>query len=301
MGCVASKEAHYAEPSPPPPSGALEAGTAPPPPSNAPEDTPIPPGKECRLRIFHINDVYLFDNLPALKTCIEERSKDLPRANILTTLAGDFLAPSLLSSIDHGRGMVALMNSLPVDAVCFGNHECDVPHPSLLQRVRGFKGVWLNSNMRSFSKDPGLPAGSCPDNHIVQLDGGRSVGLIGLLVGGGKDAALYRGGAFNGHAQAITPVLDAVDGAVARVRAAQSNLDCVIPLTHQDMPDDVALAGRGHGFPMILGGHDHDVFNELHSGVLIVKAGNRGRGGSCGGGGSGGVVRCLVIAAMTVP
>eukprot|EP00966_Prymnesium_polylepis_P176275 4080476-Prymnesium_polylepis.1 len=57
--------------------------------------------EECRLRIFHVNDVYLLENFPVLKACIEDMRQGCP--NVLTTLAGDFLAPSLLSSIDNGR------------------------------------------------------------------------------------------------------------------------------------------------------------------------------------------------------
>jgi len=239
----------------------------------APAPAPSTPSRECRLRIFHINDVYLLDNLATLKTCVEKLSEGLPRSNVLTTLAGDFLAPSLLSSIDHGHGMVDIMNSIPVDAVCFGNHESDVPHPSLLSRIRQYKGTWLNSNMRSFNEEEGknLPPGALPDNHLIELEGGRSVALIGLCCGGGSNVSLYRDGAFNGHAARITPVLDAVDDAAARARAAYPNVDCVIPLTHQYMPDDLELSSRD--FPVVLGGHDHSVFNETRNGTLFIKAG----------------------------
>lgn len=226
---------------------------------------------ECRFRIFHINDCYLLDNFPALKTCIDKMSEGLPKSNVLTTLAGDFLAPSLLSSIDHGHGMVDVMNSIPIDAVCFGNHECDVPHQALLSRIKEYKGKWLNSNMRSFNETEPIPPGALPDNHVIQLEGGRSVALIGLCCGGGKSASLYREGAFGGHAAKITPVLDAVDDAIARARAAYPNVDCVIPLTHQDMPDDVKMCECD--IPAVLGGHDHGVFNEVHNGTLLIKAG----------------------------
>lgn len=226
---------------------------------------------ECRLRIFHVNDVYTLENFPLLRSCIDAMSEDLPNSNVLVTLGGDFLGPSLLSSVDHGRGAVAIMNAIPVHAVCFGNHECDVPFLSMCQRVQEFQGVWLNSNIPTFSEEKALS--SLADNHVMQLAEGRSVALIGLLCGGGKDASLYRQGAFNGHAAKIVPVLKAVDGAVARVRTAHPNIDCIIPMTHQEMPDDIEMTKRGHNFPVILGGHDHHVFNEVHNNTHIVKAG----------------------------
>ena len=290
MGCSSSKsdgaavQADLARPNVPQPQ---EQSTAPPPPAAAPAPTAAAPAAPaaaagstlgaCRLRIFHINDVSEIDNLATLRTAVEAMSEGIPRSNVLVTLAGDFLAPSLGSMLDRGRGMIDMLNAIPVGAVCFGTHEADLPHPALLQRINEFEGVWLNSNMRSMSEqEEDLDDGKAPDNHVLSLQGGRTVGLIGLCCGGGKDAPLYRDGAFNGHAEKITPVLEAADGAVTRVTAASSGtpLDCVVPLTHQDLADDVALAGRGHRFPVILGGHDHGVVDETHHGCRVVKAGD---------------------------
>ena len=203
-----------------------------------------------------------------LRSCIDARSAGV---NVLTTLGGDFLAPSLLSSIDHGRGMVAAMNAIPVHAVCFGNHECDVPFGSLVHRIHEYSGTWLNSNMPSMLEEPALE-GKLVEHHLVELEGGRSVVLTGFLVGGGKHSNLYRRGAFKGHAEKITPVLEAVPLVLPRVREAYPDADCVIPLTHQDMVDDVSMAEQGF-FPLILGGHDHEAYCEEHQGVHIVKAG----------------------------
>jgi hypothetical protein len=33
------------------------------------------PADGCRARIFHVNDVYVLDNLPALKTCVAQESE----------------------------------------------------------------------------------------------------------------------------------------------------------------------------------------------------------------------------------
>ena len=51
-------------------------------------------GREATLRIIAVNDVYVLDNFPALNTLIKANSTP----NIITVLAGDFVAPSLLSS-----------------------------------------------------------------------------------------------------------------------------------------------------------------------------------------------------------
>ena len=272
---------------------------------------------KCHLRIVHFNDVYELDNLPVLRSAIDSLKAECaskPHTKFIVTFGGDFLAPSLLSSIDQGQSMVAALNSIPVDVLCFGNHESDVPFESLLQRIEEFQGVWVNSNMSSLqlpSKD------KCPPHHVVAIPGtGRSVAFIGLLQGGGKDASLYREGAFNGHAARITPVLEAAPAAAAAAkRAAPGGVDVVIPLTHQVIDDDVALASLGLGFPCILGGHDHDLIvvdapspdgvpagppttAEAETGDGVGGDGDDGDGGD---GGDGGAAPTPTTSTTTIP
>merc|ERR1719265_757434 len=73
------------------------------------------------LRVIHITDVYTLVNFPSLKTLIQQKTDEFPGKTV-TMLTGDFLAPSLLSSIDKGEGMINCLNALPVDYVCWGNH-----------------------------------------------------------------------------------------------------------------------------------------------------------------------------------
>ena len=74
-------------------------------------------GQDTVLRIIAVNDVYLLDNMPRLKTLIDaEKAKP---GTVLVTLAGDFLGPSMLSSLDQGSAMIAVLNRLPVDLGVF--------------------------------------------------------------------------------------------------------------------------------------------------------------------------------------
>jgi 2',3'-cyclic-nucleotide 2'-phosphodiesterase (5'-nucleotidase family) len=73
----------------------------------------------ARLRIVSINDVYDLHNLPRLQTYLSRLSMK-PSA---VTLAGDFLSPSTLSSVDGGRGMVATLRATGLTHVSMGNHE----------------------------------------------------------------------------------------------------------------------------------------------------------------------------------
>ena len=224
-------------------------------------DTP-----ETRLRIVHINDVYKLDPFPRLKTLIDEQRA--AHKNCLVVLPGDFLGPSLLSSLDQGAGMVCCMNRVGVDIVCFGNHENDVDIKSLQKAVKNFKGTWLNSNMDAFTP-------SLPRKKIVELQGedgspcARKVGFLGFLIGGKGFENTYRANSFGGASDSISSILECHE---AEADAIASEVDAIIPLTHQDVAEDRKMAESGR-YPVIIGGHDHDVVNEKIAGVPVVKAG----------------------------
>ncbi|KYF79309.1 hypothetical protein BE20_57545 [Sorangium cellulosum] len=217
------------------------------------------------LRIVCVNDVYALDNLPRLASLVRHHAAG-PADRFIAVLAGDFLAPSLLSSLDHGRGMVDCMNAVPITHTIFGNHEADIELPELRARVQEFRGTWLNTNMPSFS--PALPT-----HEILEIasPGGRAVrvGLLGLLV---HVQGLYRRGAFGGCA--IEPANEAAVRWAERL-VREERCACVIPITHQSRDADLALARaqRDPPFPVILGGHEHEVLIDDVDGCWVVKSG----------------------------
>ncbi len=219
-----------------------------------------------RLRLVCINDVYTLDNLPKLKTfvsaCLDRGDADVT----LTTLAGDFVSPSLLSSLDRGFGMVDCIDAVPITHVCFGNHEQDVPYEALIARAKQFRGTWLNTNMPGFAHP--LPASQVVE---VRAPNGRliRVGLVGVVT---EDPSLYPARAFAGNTllPAHSAVLDA-----ARQLVEVEGCACVIPLTHQSIERDLTLA-RSHGaqqIPVILGGHEHEPHVEQVGNTWVVKTG----------------------------
>ena len=81
---------------------------------------------------------------------------------------------------------------------------------------------------------------------LKSSDGGRSAGAA--------DAAATDAAGVDPNS--IQDVMEAAKAAAAEM-AARGDIDAVVPLTHQDMADDVALSQSGLDFPVILGGHDH--------------------------------------------
>lgn len=219
-----------------------------------------------RLRIVQINDVYTLENLPRLHTLVQAmRSEDAADAT-LVVVAGDFLAPSLLSSLDAGKGMVACLNAIGVTHVIFGNHEDDVPPAELRERVRELKAKWIDTNVEGF--EPKLPRS---DVVTVTSGEGRSVrvGLVGVVM---ADPSVYRRTPFGGAS--ILPANEAaMEEAVHLLR--EESCACVVPITHQPLEDDRALARSAiqPPFPVIIGGHEHVPEVEQVGATWIVKTG----------------------------
>ncbi|CAJ1955575.1 unnamed protein product [Cylindrotheca closterium] len=230
------------------------------------------------LRIIQINDVYELDNFPNFKTLCDTKAKETKNGQspgkFLVILSGDFVAPSLLSGLDKGRGMIDTMNKCGITHVCFGNHECDIPLPALAKRIEESDFAWINTNMREI--DDVLKVKTDPHEviKVKSADGSveKQVGLLGLLT---EDPSVYRPGAFGGAT--IEPVL-AMTKTYMRDVMDPLNLDLVVPLTHQRMDPDREFSKtfKGDVFPIVIGAHDHEPYDETYEGSRIVKTGMDG-------------------------
>jgi len=237
----------------------------------------------CWLRIIQINDVYELACFPRLKTLVDKQHQqqqegtssdhDEQPDKTLIVCAGDFLAPSLLSSLDKGASMVDCLNAVGVTHVCFGNHEADVPTTALRQRIQEqSKLTWVNSNMQDLNAKLSVET---PEYSLITVSSKKGpavnekvVALLGLLT---DDPSLYRPGAFDDAK--IDPVAPCATALVEKLSSLGADL--IIPMTHQSIDDDRTFcrAFTGHTFPIVCGGHDHEVYDEVIEGSRIIKAG----------------------------
>lgn len=74
----------------------------------------------CTLRLICINDVYDIGRLPHYATARREEGSAAGVTLALGVLPGDFVAPSLLSSLDKGAGMIDCLSQAGMDFVCIG-------------------------------------------------------------------------------------------------------------------------------------------------------------------------------------
>lgn len=218
------------------------------------------------LQIIQVNDVYEIDNWPQFKTARSEAAASFKKFGpTIGVLPGDFVAPSLLSSLDKGNGMVDCMNASGIDYVCIGNHESDIPLANLHARMKQSRFMWINSNMPNFPQPTEGP--DLPQFHIIEITSStdshhkRKVGLIGFC---GEDRSVMKPGAFGDCT--IQPLTPRCKQLVAFL-IDEMGCDAVVPLTHQlvGMDRDLAasfLPQHGEKVPLILGGHDHEPYNE---------------------------------------
>lgn len=217
-----------------------------------------------RLRIVAVNDVYLLDNLPRLRGLVDHHRTVDPADRLLVTLAGDFVAPSLLSSLDAGRGMVECLNALGLTHAILGNHEDDVSTPQLSERLRELACPCLGTNVRGFV--PELPRFDVVE--VASATRTVRVGVIGVVT---DDLTVYQRVPFGG-AKLLPPNETAHAEANRLVTAHEC--DAVIAMTHQGIQQDRALLSEPGAIALVLGGHDHQVFLERVQDTWIVKAGS---------------------------
>src|SRR5688572_27376601 len=103
-----------------------------------------------RLRIVAVNDVYSLDCLPSLASLVKHHAEHDPADAYIVVMAGDFVAPSVLSSLDAGRGMIDCLNHVPITHAILGNHEDDIEVDQLRARLHEFQGIVLMTNLHGF-------------------------------------------------------------------------------------------------------------------------------------------------------
>lgn len=224
------------------------------------------------IRIVHVTDVYTLENFPSLKTFLEKTRAEgaATGTKVVSVLTGDFLAPYLLASVDHGRGMMAMLNETPIDYLTWGNHDGnDMPHRVVMEREKEYKGVWINSNMTTHESFAGSTCQT--DAAVVEvssIDGAhrRKLGMCAVL---SNDPGLYKPNAFGGAT--IEDPWETLKTYKAKLED-EHGVDLVLPLCHLYEWQDERTCHE-FDFPLILSGHDHHCVDRMVHGTRLLKPG----------------------------
>lgn len=208
------------------------------------------------VTFLHFNDVYEITPVEAGKTGGLARLatfRDGLKAQhpeLVTTLGGDFLSPSALSTARvngeplYGRQMVAVLNALGLDWATFGNHEFDLPEAIFRARLAESTFRFVSSNVTDKEGAP-FP-GTVPYAIVPVKIGGRTIriGLLGLTIDSNRQPWVR-----------YAPPLESARAAVAHLRG---QCDLVVALTHVTLDTDIQLAEQVADIELILGGHEHE-------------------------------------------
>lgn len=257
-----------------PPSGSRPAGPAPiaaaPVPQVVPfDEEPSAPRAQAPLTLLQINDVYStvpINGLGGLAR-VATLKQQLIRAGRtpLLLIAGDFLSPSVASSVFKGEQMVAALNAAGLDLATLGNHEFDFGVDVLRRRMAESRWQWVISNVL---EPDGRPFnGAAP--YLVKTFGPLKVGFIGIVLTSEQISAEKLGG---------IRLVDPFE-ATARYLALLKNerVDAIVALTHLSIDEDRRLVERFPEIDVVIGGHEHYPIVVTANRTLISKAGSDAR------------------------
>ncbi len=224
------------------------------------------PDSPIRVTFIHVNDVYQFipvdggkrGGLARLLTLKKQAKAQNP--NLIFTLGGDTLSPSVETRTYKGAQMIDAWNAIGLDYSVFGNHEFDIKTADLLKRIGESKFQWLGANV--VYADSGKPFADLPEFVIREFDGVK-IAIVGLLLPETKETSSMD------DTLKITDYCLTANLIVGRLRAVEK-VDAVVGLTHLFMAEDKRLAGCAD-FDLILGGHEHSLLQSSSNGTPIFK------------------------------
>ncbi len=224
------------------------------------------PDAPVTVTFLHVNDVYQFmpveggkkGGLARLETIRKKVVAENP--NLLFTLGGDTLSPSVETRTYKGAQMIDAWNAIGLDYSVFGNHEFDLKTAEILDRIKESKFTWLGANI--IDTKTGKIFADTPEFVIREFEGVK-IGIVGLILPEAKETSSME------DSLQVTDYCLTANLIVSRLRKVEK-VDAVVGLTHLFMWQDKKLAGCAD-FDLILGGHEHTLLQSSAYGTPIFK------------------------------
>jgi len=234
------------------------------------QEEPGAPRARAPLTFLQINDVYStlpIDGVGGLaRVATLKRQLAAEGRTPFLVLAGDFLSPSVASSVFKGEQMIAALNAAGLDLATLGNHEFDFGDDVLIQRMHEAKWQWIVSNVVDTRTDQPI-GGAAP--YLVRTFGALKVGFLGLCLDTSEISA---------DKLTHTRVLDPIQAAAQYVpRLKSDGVTMIVAVTHLSFATDRALVERFPEIDLVIGGHEHFVITATENRTLISKAGTDAR------------------------
>src|SRR6266540_3515690 len=203
----------------------------------------------------------------ALKSWLDSLAKVCGCTNLRLD-AGDEMQGTPVSNLNYGRGVIATMNALGIDAAAIGNHEFDWSVDTLVARMQDARYKFVSANITD-AAGTARPAWAEPWTLVTR--GGAKIAVIGLTTRSTPTTTAprnVRGLAFGDGAQAIRRYLP----------AARAAADFVIVAAHEGAGAifDVARRLDSASVDLIVAGHTHQLIDTTVNGIPVVEAGSSG-------------------------
>ena len=245
------------------------------------------PGKPIRITILHTNDIHGWIMPRAAAFYKRNPRRLIGGAAALAAYAKKIKGPKLVldagdwflgtpeGSLERGRAMAGVLNSVGYDALEAGNHEFDYGEKSLSELIKALHAPVLCANVY---RAEGRRAPECRP-WIVKEVSGVKVGVFGLLTPYMKGRTAPE----NIAGLSFRRPSDEAKDDVAALRKEGATV--IIALTHLgfESPDgpplegDQTLASEVAGIDLIVGGHSHTALQkpvrDAAYGTLITQAG----------------------------
>jgi 5'-nucleotidase len=230
------------------------------------DETPSSPRAQSQVSFLQLNDVYTMqpvDGLGGLARLATEKQRLAAAGRTpFVVLAGDFLSPSVASSVFKGEQMIAALNAAGLDMATLGNHEFDFGDDVLIQRMKESTFTWVVSNV--IDTRTGTPIGNAVP-YYVKTFGTLKVGFIGLCLNTSE---------ITSDKLPHTKLLDPIEAAGRYLPILKrQGAEMIVAVTHLTMGADRELAIKYPEIDLIIGGHEHYLITAFENHALISKSG----------------------------
>jgi 5'-nucleotidase/UDP-sugar diphosphatase len=208
--------------------------------------------------IIHTNDMHSkIDNFAKFALFVDSYKKKYEHVFVIS--AGDIFTGNPITDQYEKRGwpIIDLMNQIPYDLTCIGNHEFDYGQKDLnyLTENSNFPYICANIEITDeaelYDKEP---------YHKLSTDNGITLGFLGLIQIGDNMLPATNPIHLNGI-RFSDPIATAKE-----YETYKDSSDIFIALTHLGFEKDIVLAETHSFFDVIIGGHSH---TKIPSGKFI--------------------------------
>eukprot|EP01095_Lingulamoeba_sp_RSL-Kostka_P005948 TRINITY_DN1814_c0_g1_i1.p1 TRINITY_DN1814_c0_g1~~TRINITY_DN1814_c0_g1_i1.p1 ORF type:complete len:561 (+),score=183.64 TRINITY_DN1814_c0_g1_i1:34-1716(+) len=228
------------------------------------------------LTIIHFNDVYSIKEkkeepvggIGRFATMLNSYN-DHDNERPLVVFSGDFMSPSLMSSVTKGTHIVPMLNKLNIDVGCIGNHEFDFGIEHLEHELSKSNVKWLLSNV--VLDDDSQLIKTTKKTHFMEKKG-LNIGFVGLV----EEDWLCTLTCLPENIKYISQKEQGIK-LIQQLRE-EHDIDIIIAVTHNREHNDLILAEELKDYvDIILGGHDHEYYTHEVNGIPILNSGSNYR------------------------